>query len=306
MNVGNALKLTCLGLAGGFTLRLIDMLYFYNYETGFFNDGGLFSLIGMVFVILIGLIAAIMCKKDDKMFFGPFIARKNYFAALTAFASAAMLVLSAVMQFNSYLSKTEYSFMGKEIPQSSLINLIYCAFSVIFAVVQLISAYSFLVGRNIFIRARLMYVLGTVWAMCNLLFVFFYYSKSTSITENFYTVIGACLLTVTILNLSKLLAGLGGEKVARRLFMLGIPTVMLVMTYTASNLVVAVLGKDYLKFGEIPFGVQLANLSVGLFLLAFLFTFKKYSLKRKSRMSPEERQEIENRSVPRYKEKTGR
>ena len=34
VNVGNALKVTCVGFAAGVLLRVVQMLYFFDYDTG--------------------------------------------------------------------------------------------------------------------------------------------------------------------------------------------------------------------------------------------------------------------------------
>ena len=53
---------------------------------------------------------------------------------------------------------------------------------------------------------------------------------------------------------------------------------VLTLTYSLSNLSLLLLGRVY--SGEIPPAVQLASLVVSLFLLVFLVSFRKYSLRR--------------------------
>ena len=45
VNVGNALKVTCVGFAAGVLLRVVLMLYYFDYETSFYTDGGVMSWI---------------------------------------------------------------------------------------------------------------------------------------------------------------------------------------------------------------------------------------------------------------------
>ena len=45
VNVGNALKVTCVGFAAGVLLRVVQMLYFFDYDTGFYTDGGVMAWI---------------------------------------------------------------------------------------------------------------------------------------------------------------------------------------------------------------------------------------------------------------------
>ena len=78
--------------------------------------------------------------------------------------------------------------------------------------------------------------------------------------------------------LCKLLAGVDEEGAAKRAFVTGIFSVVLTLTYSLSNLSPAAAGQGL--FGEIPPAVQLASLVVSLFLLVFLVSFRKYSLRR--------------------------
>ena len=47
VNVGNALKVTCVGFAAGVLLRVVQMLYFFDYDTGFYTDGGVMAWISL-------------------------------------------------------------------------------------------------------------------------------------------------------------------------------------------------------------------------------------------------------------------
>ena len=61
VNVGNALKVTCVGFAAGVILRVVQMLYFFDYDTGFYTDGGVAAWISLGVPAAAGLLAAWMC-----------------------------------------------------------------------------------------------------------------------------------------------------------------------------------------------------------------------------------------------------
>ena len=65
MNVGNALKVLCVGFGAGVVLRVVQMLYFYDYTTGFYTDGGVvaFCSLGLPLLaaLLPGGILGLMC-----------------------------------------------------------------------------------------------------------------------------------------------------------------------------------------------------------------------------------------------------
>ena len=47
MRVGNALKLACVGFGLGVLLRVVQMLYFFDYDTGFYTDGGVMAWLSL-------------------------------------------------------------------------------------------------------------------------------------------------------------------------------------------------------------------------------------------------------------------
>ena len=54
VNVGNALKVTCVGFAAGVLLRVVLMLYYFDYETSFYTDGGVMAWVSLGVPLLLG------------------------------------------------------------------------------------------------------------------------------------------------------------------------------------------------------------------------------------------------------------
>ena len=102
--------------------------------------------------------------------------------------------------------------------------------------------------------------------------------KAKELAADLSTEVTAVLLGYQVGDLCKLLAGVDEEGAAKRVFVTGIFAVVFSLTYSMSNLSLLLLGRTY--SGEIPPSVQLASLVVSLFLLVFLVTFRKYSLRR--------------------------
>ena len=86
VNVGNALKVTCVGFAAGVLLRVVQMLYFFDYDTGFYTDGGVMAWISLALPLATGLLASWMCFRSRR-YFGPYVPRKNVMAGVTAVLS---------------------------------------------------------------------------------------------------------------------------------------------------------------------------------------------------------------------------
>ena len=147
-----------------------------------------------------------------------------------------------------------------------------------FGLVQLFVSVGFFTGKNNLEKVPLLYLLGVLWGVCYMILVYVFYAKASSFVENFFAVISGAFTLLCLFYLCKLLAGVDEEGAAKRVFVTGIFAVVFSLTYSMSNLSLLLLGRTY--SGEIPPSVQLASLVVSLFLLVFLVTFRKYSLRR--------------------------
>ena len=156
---------------------------------------------------------------------------------------------------------------------------------------QLVVSVGFFTGKNTLEKAPLLYLTGVFWGLCYLVLVYVFYARSASFVENFFSVISAAALVLALFYLCKLFAGVDEEGAAKRLFVTGILAVVLTLTYTVPNLALLLLDRSYP--GEIPPAIQLASLGAAAFLLLFLVTFRKYSLRRTPKGGTE-------RPVPRH------
>lgn len=276
MNVLNALKVTCVGMAGGVLLRTVQMLFFYDYETGFYTDGGVMAWISFGVVAAACVLACVMCFKSRR-YFGAYVQRKNPAAGAAAGISGLLLLASAVMQgFGGFGNGVSATTMA-----SAEWNVIYKAFLVcsgLFGLVQLVAAAGFFTGKNLLKKVPLLYLVGTLWGIAYLVLVYVFYARSTSFVENFFAVFSVVTTLPALFYLCKLFAGVDEAGAAKRVYVCGICSVIITVTYSFSNLALLLLGKSYT--GEIPPMIELANLGVAAFLLIFLITFRMYSIKR--------------------------
>lgn len=276
-NVGNALKVTCVGFGVGVVLRTIQMLYYFDYDTGFYTDGGFLAGCSLVVPLLAALLGGVMCF-CSRRYFGPYIARKNNTLGVVAGLSGMALLASAILQLLDYLN---YLTTGASAYGASERGFIHVAFLIacfLFGTVQLFVSVGFFQGRNFLRKMPLLYLLGVFWGVAYLILVYVFYAKSSSFVENAFAVGGGASVLLSVFYLCKVFAGVEEESAVKRLFVTGIFAVVLTVPYSFSNLVLMLLGKSYL--GEIPSVIQLASLSVSLFLLVFMMTFRKYGVHR--------------------------
>ncbi len=283
LNAGNALKVTCVGFAGGIVLRVVQMLYFFDYDTGFYTDGGAMAWCSLAFVLAASILGGVMCFMSRR-YFGPFIPRKNTLLGLTAVASGVILLISAVLQVIDYMNYLKTGFSVYDSAERFAIHGAYIVTSFLFGAVQLLVAAGVFQGKNTVSQAPLLYLTAVAWGVSYLILVYVFYAKSSSFVENFFAVAGGACVLLSLFYLCKLLAGVEEEAAAKRLFVAGIFAVVLTVTYSLSNLVLLLLGKTY--SGEIPPMLQGVNLCVALFLLAFMMTFRKYSIRKAGKGDP--------------------
>lgn len=277
MNVGNALKVTCVGFGLGVLLRVVQMLYCFDYETGFYTDGGVMAGLSLGIPLLCAAVAGIFCFRSRR-YFGPYVPRRNVLVGVVAVFSGVMLIVSAAIQAVDYRSYLDTGFSSYDSVQQGVIHVAFFVASFLFGLVQIFVSIGFFVGKNNLKKVPLLYLVGVLWGIAYLILVYVFYAKSSSFVENFFAISsGACML-LSLFYLCKLLAGVEEESAAKRMFAAGIFAVVLTVTYSFSNLALLLLGRSY--SGEIPPLVQLSSLGVALFLLMFLVTFRKYSLHR--------------------------
>lgn len=276
-NVGNALKLTCVGFAAGIVLRVVQMLYFYDYETGFYTDGGLVAAFSLGVPLLTAVIGGIMCYASPR-YFGSYLPRKNIGLGVISLLSGAALLTSALMQLLDYFNYLATGVSAYDSTRQSFIHIAFLICCFLYGTVQLFAAVGFLQGRSFLRKMPLLYLVGTAWGVSYVVLVYVFYAKSSSLVENLFAVGGGATTLLSVFYLCKLFAGVDEEDAAKRQFISGIFAVVLTVPYAFSNLVLMLLGKSY--SGEIPFMVQLSSLGVSLFLLVFMMTFRRGSVHR--------------------------
>jgi len=276
MKVGNALKVLCVGFGAGVVLRVVQMLYFFDYSTGFYTDGGVVAGCSLGLPLLAALLSGGMCYKSRR-YFGPYVPRRNVLVGSTAIFSGLVLIVSAVLQGADYLSYLKTGFTSYDFAHQRLIYLLFLITSLLFGFLQLYMSVGFFTGRRNLQKAPLLYLLAVAWGVANMILAYVFYAKSSSFVENFFSVISSASLLMALFYLCKLFAGVDEEGAAKRVFVSGGLAVVLTVTYCFSNLALMLLGRQYT--GETPAPIQLSNLSVALFVLTFLINFRKYSLR---------------------------
>ena len=280
MNVGNALKITCVGLAAGVMLRTVQMLFFYDYETGFYTDNGTVAWISLTVPLLLAGLAVVMCLRSGSHF-GPFVPRKNIPMGLVTALSGVILIFAGFIILVDFLGNTLLLPEGS-MPEAypalyTVVYIPFAAFSVLFGMVQIMFAVSFFGGSNSIGKAPLLYITAVLWSLFLLILMYIFYARTPSFTDNFFAIFSSSSILLTLFYLTKLISSVDESPSSKRMFLCGIFAVVISMTSSLSNLVLMFLSKT--ASNKIDFMIQLSVAGVAAFLLVFLVTFRKYSLR---------------------------
>lgn len=266
----NGVKLICVATAAAIALRSLLMLFFFDFDTGFYTDGGWTAWLSLLLPAAAVAAAAALCRRDQESL-GPWQSLRRPVLGALAALSGALLVTSALVMavdFRAYLDTGASQF---ESVRQGANHVLYIAASLLFGAVQLAGAAGLVSGRDLFVKAPLLYVPAVLWGVANLVMVYVFYAKFSSPVENVFSMVGAAALLLALLYLCRLFAGAGPQGAGLRLLMTGGPAVMLTVGSQTVDLAMRLSGKTYA--GELPSCCQLSVLGVGLFVLAAMVSY---------------------------------
>lgn len=269
-SAGIGAKLICIGTLAGIVLRMVQMLYFFDYDAGFATDNNLYSWLSLGAIVLFAVVGCVLSLRSQGL--GEYGPRRNPSLGLAALLSGGLLIASGILQATDYASFLRTGISSYDASERGVIHVIFFSLCFVFGLFQLINGVGFLRGSGGMAKAPLLQLIGVAWGVSYLLLVYVFYAKSPSFTENIYAVAGGACLLLSLFYLCELMAGVSSQRASRRLYIFGLFAVPLNITYAVSNLVLRLLGKRYV--GEIHPIIQLACLGAALYLLVFLLTFQ--------------------------------
>lgn len=267
--LGRGLLLALAALAAGVVLRLAQMLFFYDYDTGFPTDGGLTAWAGLLVPLALAAAAGGLFYGKDRRY-GGYERGAMPAAGALGLVSAAALVVAGVQMAADYRVYLDTGLSRFESVQQEMIHVFFMVMCLVYGLVQAVAAAGMLAGKDVFGKARLAYVAGVLWGISNLIMVYVFYAKSPSFIENFFSVVGAASLLFCLMYICKLMARVEEPGSAKRLFISGGFMAALELSYLLGNLLLYIQGRTY--FGESPILYQAAEASTGAFALAYLLS----------------------------------
>ena len=275
LRIGTGLGLVCLGVVLGTALRFWLMLRCFDYDTGFYTDGGAAAWLSLLLPVLLALGGA-WCFFRCKRGFAAYRRERDLPSGALAAFSGLIFLYTGFALTSDYAAFRGAGFSQFETAQQGFVHLSLLAMCWAFGLVQLLAAAGFFAGRNLFARAPLLYVLAVLWGMANLVAAYVFYARSSSFVENFCTVGGGAALLLGLFYACRMFAGVGEPAAALRLFVTGGVAAVLVIPYHLANLVLALMGRTY--EGEMPALFSLCIAAAGVFLLVLMAGYARTSL----------------------------
>lgn len=231
-------------------LRVYQVLELINPTTGFFPEGDftlplLLSLLAVFVLVLIVMCG--FCKNVPN----EYRIQKNIFAGVTACLAGALLLTDAASQLVHFvLAKGNFQMLAVSIASvlagAALITIGVCTF----------------LGKNIFDRVPLFSLVTSLWCCVRLVTTFLNYTNYATTSNNMFDILGIVFLLLFFFTQAKLFAGLGDDKIVKRLFLFGLSAIVFVFVFN-----LPVILQDFLRVSSF----NLTNLLPRLVDLALVF-----------------------------------
>ena len=256
-------------------LRCVQMLFFFNDETGFVTDSGVFTYLYCGISLLATLFSVICCSRDKETC-GVLQRGRSRGMGLSALLCMVFLwFCAAILLMNAYHYKNFGVTFYME-PSHVRDHMPFGVLSALFGLAALIIAVCWLRGGKLPGSIGTVWALGSVWGLYYMVITFMTYSAAATIQENLFTVGGGAMMLMFLLSEGKMLSGVGGRKASQSVFIFGLPAILFWVTYVLSNTVLLVCGRGYAA--EMPYIIQLVMLSLTVHAVTVLYKLRSPEL----------------------------
>lgn len=260
-----------IGVLLGTVLRCIQMLFFFDYKTGFVTDSGTLTLFYSGATLLSALVSGLLCFLDRGRC-GALRPVRSWAAGISSLLAGVFLLLCAVALLRDAHAYRTFGVSYFILPAQVESHVPLAVFTALFGAAAVAASVLWMRGGAFPGKPGALWAFGVVWGLSYMLLTFMLYSAAATTVENLYTVGGGAAMLFFLLAEGKLLSGVGGQKTARAVFVFGLPAAVLWLTYVISNTVLIVAGRGYAT--EMPYVIQLAMLAVCVHILSLLFSLK--------------------------------
>ena len=212
-------------------VRIYQMLFLVDPETGFFTDQNIVAICLAVFMVIVSAIIMFMCfyDKNAPKRFEPI---KNIPAMIAAAASGIGIIVHSISALlidnraHSSLSQDAANAVNALEGGQAYLNVIMAFVGVAAGIVILIAAFNFATGKNVFRSIPVVAIIPPLWFCINLITLFTNYTNVTYMTENMMDMFSMILVTFFLLSQGKMFARVNPVKSGKRIYAFGLPTIL--------------------------------------------------------------------------------
>jgi hypothetical protein len=261
MKIKNAWIVLAVTLMIALPTRIYQVLFLVEPDTGFYTDGNTTTTI-----ISISLAAGALLM----MAIGMMDKRERTYSPITSIPTA---VIGAVTGLGIIVQYT-VSFFAVEQQKNTIPTVILSILGILAGAVMILTAYNFATGQNIFAKIPLLSLIPSLWGCVCLITLFITYVSVVNISENIYDTFTVIFLLLFLFAQAKMLAGIETEKSAKRIYIFGLPAVLMALATGVPSAILLFSGAS--RTGSFPMGLHLVNILMALYIIAFLTAVSRF------------------------------
>lgn len=240
-------------------LRIVQLLFFVDYETGFSNN----SVIGTTLLFFLAAVSAIiifMCLRDKNSpkRYPPI---KNIPAGVTAGLTGTVALIHSILMIVNF-AKPPQGLEASAVPASQMyVNIILGFVGVIAGAVWIVEAAGYFRERNVFRGMPAFALVPPIWLCLNLAAMIINTIYADFI-ENIYDMLTVMLMLIFVFTRAKLFAGVRLISTGKRVYAFGLPAILFAGLTAVPNIVVQAFGLMPLSGLSLTFSLVLTALAL--------------------------------------------
>ena len=259
-------------------VRIYQMLFLVDPETGFFTDQNIVAICLAVFMVIVSAIIMFMCfyDKNAPKRFEPI---KNIPAMIAAAASGIGIIVHSISALlidnraHSSLSQDAANAVNALEGGQAYLNVIMAFVGVAAGIVILIAAFNFATGKNVFRSIPVVAIIPPLWFCINLITLFTNYTNVTYMTENMMDMFSMILVTFFLLSQGKMFARVNPVKSGKRIYAFGLPTILYGFVSALPSFVLQAM--DLPHTSSFKMTLNIAIFLIAVYALVFLLIYPK-------------------------------
>jgi len=255
MKIKNAWIVFAVTLLIALPTRIYQVLFLVEPDTGFYTDGNTTTVIISACLAVGLLLMMVICTMDKQ---------KRAYSPIRSIPAAVIGTLTGLGIIFQYA----ISLLAGGEKQNQIPSVILSAFGILAGAVLILTAYNFATGQNTFVKFPLLSLIPSLWGCVCLITLFITYVSVVNISENIYDTFTVIFLLLFLFAQAKMLAGIETEKSTKRIYVFGLPAVLMALLTGIPSAVLLFSGAS--RTSAFPVGLHLVNILMAFYIIAFL------------------------------------